>query len=260
MAWGSFIIGLVVSALLHVWLLMLPAKVAIPKLVVVPVVETELAEVETPPVETEPVVQPSPQDRAATPEPEPQTPEPPLEPLPQPPLVKLADASKSAVEEPGDFAGDADGRNQPQLRINWGTDEQALAALEVGDMVVVVLDAGQRSPRIKQHVTRESGQWRRRPFQPIGGTPYSNRLRIVDHVPAFDEMRRQVGIGDDERLAVLVPTHVARMLESAQLEAAFRHGLAVQHIDNFAGRFTLRRGRLAFDITGVRQAPGSAMP
>ena len=65
MAWGSFIIGLVVSALLHVWLLMLPAKVAIPKpLVVVPVVETELGEVETPPVETEPVVQPPPQDRA----------------------------------------------------------------------------------------------------------------------------------------------------------------------------------------------------
>ena len=56
-----------------------------------------------------------------------------------------------------------------------------------------------------------------------------------------------------------VPTHVERVLESAQLQAAFSRGLVMQQIDNFAGRFTLREGRLAFDITHVGQTGRSAL-
>jgi len=82
---------------------------------------------------------------------------------------------------------------------------------------------------------------------------FSNRLRIVDEVPAFDAVRRAVQIKPNERLAVLVPTEVERKLESAQLHAASKRGLSMKRVRYFAGRFRLRNGDLGFEITGVQR-------
>ena len=247
MSRGVLIFGFLLSLAIHAWLLMLPARGAakVPT-VVIPVVETELARVELPP---EPWVE--------RPEPEPE-PEP--EPAPRPPMKKVAETDKSDSDTPGDLAGDPEGRRSPSLRINWGTPEQALASLEAGEMIIVILGGGEPGPPITQQVSRDDGAWRRRPYRPAGATMYSNRLRIVDHVPAFEEVRRAIELRADERLAVLVPMRVERVLESAQTEAAIRHNVSIEQVENFAGRFSLNGGTLAFDVTHVGETPRSAMP
>lgn len=260
-----FLMGLLVSAALHVWLLQIPAHdpPALPPIVVVPVVETELAAIKPKP---EPVeiaqAEPPQQPVAEPPPPEPKPePEPPQPETPQPKLVKVAEPEPTAVKEQGDMAGVADDdpdARDPELRIDWGTRSEALAALDASGMLIVVLNGHRPQPVIKQQIEEHEGAWRRRPYQPAGAVMYSNRLRIVDHVPAFDEVRSTAGLGPDERLAVLVPMKVERVLESAKMRAAFDHGLAMRQIDNFAGRFSLRDGALDFDITHVGQAGRSA--
>jgi hypothetical protein len=162
-------------------------------------------------------------------------------------LVKVAEPDETPQQEPGDFGGRPDGRHSPQLRINWGTGNQALSAIEAGGMILAILN----DAVIREHVKNDEGVWRRTAYAPTGSTKYSNRLRIVDHVPAFDVVRRAINLHGQERLAVLLPLHVERVLESAQMEAAYKRGLIMNEIDNFAGRFTLRDGALAFDITHV---------
>lgn len=245
MSWGAFLIGLVVSALVHLWLLGLPRPETDPPAIVriVPVVETELARIDVP---------------ETPPETEPDTGPPPVEPAPDPPLTKLFEPPTAGTDERGDLKGTTEGEPSPELRINWGSDSQAMAVLAAGDMLVVVLDVGGIQPVIKVQVEREGGTWRRRPFK--GAARYSNRLRIVDHVPAFGGMRRALSLRDGERLAILVPNDVERMLESAQMQAAFRQGLTMTQIENFAGHFTLFNGSLAFDVTHVGPATTSAMP
>ncbi len=176
------------------------------------------------------------------------------EPMPQPELEKVAEAPATGVEEPGDLAGtsEEERHRDPELRINWGTVDEALAALDAGDMVIVVLRQGSGATQITQEVSLgDDGYWRRRAWVPRGATKYSNRLRIVDRVPAFEPVADDVRLGGEERLAVLLPMRIERVLESAQLAAAYQHGVPMQNIVAFAGRFTLRGGRLDFDITHV---------
>jgi hypothetical protein len=245
----ALVFGLALSLAVHVWLLRLPARPH-PLLPppVIPIVETELAMAEPPP-EPEPVVEPEPEPEA---EPEP-------EPLP-PPMEKVAEAPDTETETPGSYAGKTDGEREPELRINWGTPDEAHKALQAGDMVIVVLETGPDGPVIGQQVDRHEGSWQRRPYQPRGATVYSNRLRIVDQVPAFGIVCDAVGLGLHERLAVLVPMRVERVLESAQMAAAYRTGLALGQIDSFAGRFTLDDGKLDFNITHVGRSERSATP
>jgi hypothetical protein len=249
----ALVFGLLISVAVHVWLLRMPkhAELLLPP-PVIPIVETELA-MNQPAPEPETVVEPEPK-----PEPEP-APEPEPEPLP-PPMEKVAEAPHTETEAPGDYAGKTDGAREPELRINWGTADEARSALEAGDMVIVVLETGPDGPVIAQQVGLDEGTWRRRPYQPHGATVYSNRLRIVDEVPAFDVVCDAVGLGLHERLAVLVPMRVERVLQSAQMAAAYRTGLAMGQIDSFAGRFTLDEGRLDFNVTHVGRSERSATP
>ena len=248
-----FFFGLVVSAGIHVWLLSLPAapaaKVVSP--IVVPVIETELARVD--PVEPAEVETPEPK-------PEPERPsEPAPEPAPeQPMLAEAAEAPQTEVSQEGDFAGAADGDREPLLRIDWGPVEQAMATIEAGGMVMVVLTVDGPKPTISQQIVLDDGVWLRRPSRYPDSTQFSNRLRIVDHVPGFSEVQEALGLTGSERLAVLLPMRVERVLESAQMEAAFHRGLVMNQIDNFAGRFALRDGKLDFDITHVREYERSA--
>ncbi len=247
MSRGTFIVGLVVSVALHVWLMSIPAgPVALPPpTVIVPVVETELADlvelaVAEPSIPLpEPVAQESP----------PPEPAPPVE-EPLPNMTKVAEAPPSQTPDPGDFAGATRASGPPELRIDWGSGHHALDTLDAGDMILVVLDREGDRVVIGQKVVYDAGVWRRSPYQP-GATQYSNRLRIVDQVPAFDAANAAVNLRGEERLAVLLPMRVERTLASAQLEAAYNSGLVMKEIDNFAGRFTLRDGGLAFDITHI---------
>ncbi len=276
MSRGTFIVGLVLSVAIHAWLVMLPVdSVTQPPAatIVVPVVETELArfdqtqpepDAEPPVPEPTPTPEPpapeppapEPIDEVPPPKPEPES-TPPPEPEPATPdesrlkLVKVAEPDKTPQQEPGDFGGRPEGRHSPQLRINWGTGDHARSALEAGDMMLVVLNGAGGDAIIREQVENDAGIWRRAAYPSTASTKYSNRLRIVDHVPAFDDVRRAVNLRGQERLAVLLPLHVERVLESAQMEAAYKRGLIMKQIDNFAGRFTLRGGALAFDITHV---------
>jgi len=251
MSRNTFIVGLVISVALHVWLMRIPAgPVALPQTtIVVPIVETELARLDkTEPSIPEPAVDPKPEPIAQ--EPTPPEPEPPVEePLPE--LTKVAEAPPTQSPDPGDFAGATKAKGPPELRIDWGTGDQALDTLDAGDMILVVLDREGDTVVIGQKVVYDAGVWRRRPYQPYGATRYSNRLRIVDGVPAFGGANAAVNLRGDERLAVLLPMRVERTLASAQMEAAYNNGLVMNEIDNFAGRFTMRDGALAFDITHI---------
>ncbi len=273
MSRAFLVVGLVLSVAVHVWVLSIPRGMTLREIaapIIVPVVETKLAELlrpePKPQVEVEKVAAAEP-----VPEPEPKQPEPAPEPeakpepaqVPEPPhpeLVKVAEPPEASVEEPGDFAGGDAERPAPQLRIDWGSDEEARAILDAGGMVLAVLDADGANPVITQQVFREETGWQRRPYQPGQTKLFSNRLRIVDHVPAFDAVCREVGLRSGERLAVVVPMRVERVLESAQMEAAFSRGLTMATIENFAGRFTLEGGRVAFVITHVGAIAGSVSP
>jgi len=237
MSRSTFIVGLVVSVAFHVWLMRIPAgPVALPPpTMIVPVVETELAEL-VEPAKPLPVPDPMPEPVAQ-------------EPLPD--LTKVAEAPPTQTSDPGDIAGATKAKGPPELRIDWGTGDQALDTLDAGDMILVVLDREGDRVVIGQKVVYDAGVWRRSPYQPAGTTQYSNRLRIVDQVPAFDAANAAVNLHGQERLAVLLPMRVERTLASAQMEAAYNSGLVMKEIDNFAGRFTLRDGALAFDITHI---------
>ncbi len=250
MSRGTFIVGLVVSVALHVWLMRIPAApVALPPpTMIVPVVETELANLAEPDELAmaepsislpEPVVQESAPPESA----------PPVE-QPLPNLTKVAEAPPTQASDPGDFAGAPRANGPPELRIDWGSGDHALETLDAGDMILVVLDREGDRVVIGQKVVYDAGVWRRSPYRP-GATRYSNRLRIVDEVPAFDAANAAVNLRGEERLAVLLPLRVERTLASAQMEAAYNSGLVMKEIDNFAGRFTLRDGALAFDITHI---------
>lgn len=262
MSRGLLFLGLIVSIAAHVWLLVQPrpgaGRLPLPP-VVIPIIETQLARLDRSQPQPEPQPQAAPEPEPE-PEPDPPAPETQPQPQPQPALQKVADAPRSEMGEPGDLAGADDGRDAPVLRIDWGTVEQALATLRAGGMIIVVLDTRGGQPVIVQQVADEDGTWRRRSYAPPAGTTYSNRLRIVDRVPGFARVTEAVSLQPHERLAVLVPMQVERVLDSAQMEAAFGRGLVMNDIDNFAGRFTLRGGTLAFDITHVGEIPRSATP
>ncbi len=271
MSRGAFILGLLLSVAIHAWLVLLPGGTAtrpVAPHIVVPVVETELARFDQaqpepepepePPAPEAPQPAPEPVDEVPPPEPEPE-PQPTPQPVPEPAtpveprlkLVKVAEPDATPQQEPGDFAGRPEGRHSPELRINWGSGKQALGAIEAGGMILVVLDGAGGGAVIREQVENDEEIWRRTSYPSTATTRYSNRLRIVDHVPAFDDVRRAIKLRGEERLAVLLPLHVERVLESAQMQAAYKRGLIMNEIDNFAGRFTLRDGALAFDITHV---------
>lgn len=251
MSRAVFAIGLLISTAMHVWLLRMPAPPSQESLSVaevVEVVETALGRTDKP--QPEPQALPPPADEQAAPD----------RPAPGPhqPLVRMAEPPQSPEPSAGDLTGADEGRRVPGLRINWGTDEEAAAVLAAGGMKVVVLNWKDPEPAFTHLVEQDGRTWRRQLWRISTGESYSNRLRIVEDVPAFNEVRGAAQLGADERLAVLVPTRVERMLDAAQLRAAFERGLLMEEVRDFGGQFNLEDGTLAFDVTDValRTQPG----
>jgi hypothetical protein len=231
-------VGLVASVLVHVWLLRIPARPTAPAPAVIPAPDA-------------PTVVPAPQPEP-DPDPEPPAPAPTRVAAEPPPLERTFEADRTESTQRGDLVGDPEGRPQPILRIDWGNARQARTVLEAGGMQVVILDTRSAPPIITHQVALDEGAWQRQPYRPPAGTTrYSNRLRIVHDVPAFQEIRRRARPVGHERVAVLVPVDVEQKLETAQVEAAFQRGLTMQEISSFAGRFTVSEIGLAFEIVHV---------
>jgi hypothetical protein len=293
---GLFIIALLLSACLHVWMLLWAAEASgnaetPDTIAVVPVIETVMARLDEmvderldapvvelppePPAPEPPTPEPPetpdlPEPTKLTPDPVPPTPtEPPVSPEPTPPpappervpeppapqppaVAPTVSPRQTSAEAPGDFAGTPDGRREPVVRIDWGPPGSARAIIEAGGMRIVVLDGRPPRPIITDELFRETDGWRREPYRPpAGSSRFSNRLRIVDEVPAFVGIAAAVGLGGREHLAVLVPTIVERAIESARLAAVADAGLDGEEVGQVGGRFILDDRMVRFEVTHV---------
>lgn len=181
------------------------------------------------------------------------TPEP--TPTPQPDLARMAEETSSEIESRGDLAGRTEASDRapsPELRIDWGDETTALTVMDAGGMKLAVLSVAGDGPNIVGEARRDERGWRRDRFRGDMRVRYSNRLRVVDEVPAFDAARRQVNLSSDEMLVVLVPTGVERMMESATLSAIFQRGLDMESVRRLGGRFTVEPSGLEFKVTRVQ--------
>lgn len=140
----------------------------------------------------------------------------------------------------------------PELRIDWGDRAAVLKVLQVGNMKLAVLRNADPGPMIVDEVAPGGGAWSRAPYRQPASNRFSNRLRVVDDVPAFSDIRRAVRLRPDERLVVLVPSEVERTLQTAQISAAFKAGMTMESIRSFGGRFSIRDDRLEFEVSQIQ--------
>ncbi|MEM9065171.1 MAG: hypothetical protein AAGB51_06730 [Planctomycetota bacterium] len=254
----SLLIALVLSASAH-WMLLRsprPAR-AEPELQAVGVVaqpEPERIEDEASQAEPSEGTPPEP----ATPEPQreplapPQpTPEPPA-PEHRPPLQRLAETPRAEPEKPGAYAASLDGPTEPTLRIDWGDSQHARRILGATGMSLAVLRGRDAGVEITDSIEPVGDRWHRYPVDHDSLAAFSNRMRIVDDVPAFAEARREARLTSRERLAVLVPASIERMFARAIEIEADRRGLMGSSIASVAGGFSIRDGRLLFEIKTVQ--------
>ena len=276
------LIGLLVSASAHAWLLRPtdgqdPAALATRAIAVVPIARPEppandpaRGDADDPaPLEPEPEPTSEPEPEPEPEPAEPRTPEPLPEPEAEPPsppappsvsedqtpssgeaslLDDLADTTapladaRPEFDAPGDFAGTPQGEARPVLRIDWGSPAEAAATLDAGGMrLIVVAEAGGRLDLV--------GEVRGFPARPLitSAAPprgYANRLRMLEDVPAFAGVARE--LPSDRRLAVLVPREVERRLRAKVMEVLFRSGLDASEVSHIAGRW--RRGSTGVDL------------
>lgn len=167
----------------------------------------------------------------------------------------LADAIDVASTLPGegDFAGSRHGQVQPSLHIDWGDRDHSLEVIRAGQMQLVVIDTdrpGQTAVQYRVH--RDGSGWRVSPWWRESNMTYSSTVRVVHNVRAFAHVVRELDLPAHQKLAVLLPQHVDRMMRSAQLAAALSQDLDLTRVRRCAGRFNVQRDALAFDITAIQ--------
>ncbi len=260
MSRSIFIFGLIVSAALHAAALWWPHEQADD-------VEKQVAE--TPRVQVLPMPMPVAERQDRVPE---RKPEPAARPDPPRERERAEPQRRESVQQPlpprrtsptlaepadrGDFAGTSDAQPRPALRIDWGSPKEARQVLQDGGMRLVVIDAPSSGVMIVSQLEWVETRWQVRPYVPAVGPAYSNRLRIVDDVPAFAAAVRAARLGSGQRLAVLVPDKIEHMLDAAQLAAAYRHGVGLAEVRNFGGSFEQAGRGLAFRITRIQTRSG----
>lgn len=168
-------------------------------------------------------------------------------------LRELAEKPQSDVEEAGAYAASVDGPGGPRLRIDWGDRAHAEAILRTTGMALVVLRGRGGAMEVADVVEQVAGRWTRLTFDSSRLGAFSNRIRIVDDVPAFTRARRDAGVRIGERLAVLVPAGVEQMFDDAIEREAARRGLGVGSVGAVGGAFAVRGGRLYFEIRAMRE-------
>ena len=256
----SFLLGLVASIILHVWLISdrgrseveqsRPEEQAAEGIQVVAVETLRPAQPRTVRrTEQRPHRKEGSVDAPVLPR---QAPVPTLKPLRS--MTRLTDraASQKTQSAPkGSFAGDQNGATQPTLRINWGTPSQAEHIMKVGQMKLAVVDAD--GTIIGQVSHSQSRLWQIEPPHYPTAITYSLRLRIVDKVEAFQSILRDIHLDPGQHLAVMIPLKSEQSIEAAKLGQASRMGLSTRQIKTFGGRFHVEAGDLVFEIVQVQK-------
>ena len=140
------------------------------------------------------------------------------------------------------------------MRINWGSDAEAMAVVGKAHMRFVLLDPQQNT--VAELTQDEHGKWHRQERLTATLTRYSSNLRIVDRVPAFRSFCNTF-LQTDERLAVMVPLTIERSIETAKISAAAQRGLSLAQIEIFGGAFALTGDSVGFRIDRLVERIGS---
>jgi len=140
---------------------------------------------------------------------------------------------------------------EPVARIAWGSADEALRLLELGRMALVTVDEGLK---IVGGIEPAAGSWRRSASLP-SLAPYSNRVRVVDHVAGFAAQATLCGPG--EHLAVVVPVGLERRIEKAMDDAARQEGLPRTSVAACYGRLVAGPSGLEFRIERVERRNGT---
>ena len=135
----------------------------------------------------------------------------------------------------------------PVARIAWGEASQALRTMDMGRMVLVIVDA---ELKIVGGIDGTSGNWQRTSI-PSDLSTYSNRVRVVDHIPGFSIPRSVCD--STEHLAVIIPVGLERRIEKAMVAAAKRAGLQRQQVAACYGTLISERTGLEFAIDRVER-------
>ena len=135
----------------------------------------------------------------------------------------------------------------PVARIAWGEASQALRTMDMGRMVLVIVDA---ELKIVGGIDGTSGNWQRTSI-PSDLSTYSNRVRVVDHIPGFSIPRSVCE--STEHLAVIIPVGLERRIEKAMDTAAKRAGLQRQQVAACYGTLISNRAGLEFAIDRVER-------
>ena len=166
------------------------------------------------------------------------------------PMAEIVKPAKSDLPPGGMFRSNlknVDYSLQPVARIAWGTPQEAVSAIDMGRMALVLVDG---TGRVTGSVVGNSGRWERSGPPSSMGT-YSNQVRVVDHVSAFAGFASMAQRG--EHLAVLVPVGLERRIQRAMDSSSRSNGLARHEVAACFGRLITDQTGLDFQIERVER-------
>ena len=179
------------------------------------------------------------------------SPDSPRKTAPQTPLHQTAQTPTTKQKKPGDFAGsnNDDAPRMPRVRIDWGSPTQAMRFVQQAGIKLVVLGAG--GNRFSREVHLREGQYRLRPFRSEAGVRYANRLRVVHDVPAFRQVRQDLDLEAGNRIALLLPVAIDRQIQSAITRAAYAEGVLVPELQAVGLRLLHGADEPSFRVTQI---------
>jgi hypothetical protein len=154
-------------------------------------------------------------------------------------------------------AGTADGELRPVLRIDWGSPDEAAAAIAAGGMSLVITSGPADGDRILSGVAVDEAGVATRTRFGQSGRVWAANIRVVDDAPAFAAARQRLGLAGQQRLAVLLPASLQRQMSGAMHGAAIRQGVTFNRVAIFAGRFEPTSAGVQLRVTNVTPRPSS---
>lgn len=247
----GIIIGLIFSVILHAWLFrygISPVEAITaeqPDTINSAVASVDIAKLAKPQEPPKPAEVAVKEPQPVAKQPQNQTPQTPVE-IPE--LVETANKQLASQDTPGDFAGQTDGIVEPVVRINWGSLNNAVSILNTSGMKLVIYESG---GSVKRQVVIDGTTVSVKPLHIEPTIRYCDSLRIVDNVPAFAAIKTSLKIPSGNRLAVLVPVDVERIIESAKIAEVSRRSLSLRDVKVLGGKFNVAGGKVIFIIEKV---------
>ena len=155
--------------------------------------------------------------------------------------------ASGVLADRGVLRGSFEPPQDPVARIAWGDASQALRTMDIGRMVLVIVDA---ELKIVGGIDGSGDTWRRTNI-PSNLSTYSNRVRVVDHIPGFSIPRSVCQ--STEHLAVIIPVGLERRIEKSMDSAAKRMGLQRKQVAACYGTLISERTGLEFAIDRIER-------